>query len=127
MQTLLLVGLGGMLGAILRYGAVTAVNRLAGSPLPWGTLAVNVLGSLALGVLLVMTERIAAGPAIRRFAAVGLLGAFTTFSAFSWELVTMLRDGAWLRAAAYATGSVVIAVTALIAGAGMATHFVSDS
>ena len=101
MQTLLLIGLGGMAGAILRHGAVTAVNRITDSPFPWGTLAVNVAGSLALGVLMVLTERMQAGPALRRFAGVGLIGAFTTFSAFSWEVVTLVKDGAWVRAAAY--------------------------
>lgn len=126
MPTLLLIGLGGMVGALLRYGTVTAVDRLTGTPLPWGTLTVNVAGSLALGVLLVLTERFAADAAIRRFAAVGLLGAFTTFSAFSWEVVAMLREGAWLRAMTYATGSVVLAVLALAAGMALTTRLVAD-
>lgn len=126
MHTLVLIGLGGMAGALLRYGAVTTVDRLTGTAMPWGTLAVNVVGSLALGVLLVLTERMAAGLAVRRFAAVGLLGAFTTFSAFSWEVVALLRDGAWLRAITYALGSVVLAVLALAAGMAITTQLVSD-
>ena len=126
MQTLLLVGLGGLVGALLRYGIVSGVDRLTGASLPWGTLAVNVVGSLALGVLLVWTDRMAAGVTVRRFAAVGVLGAFTTFSAFSWEVVSMLRDGAWLRALTYAMSSVVLAVMALAAGMALATAFESD-
>lgn len=112
-----------MAGAILRHGAVTAVNRITDSPFPWGTLAVNVAGSLALGVLMVLTERMQAGPALRRFAGVGLIGAFTTFSAFSWEVVTLVKDGAWVRAAAYTMGSVALGVLALAAGVALATQF----
>ena len=126
MQTILLIGVGGMVGALLRYGAVAAVQRLAGPGFPWGTLAVNVVGSLMLGALLVVTERMASGESLRRFAAVGVLGAFTTFSAFSAEVVTMLRDGVWLRAAAYATVSVTLAVGALAAGVAMTTHLLAD-
>lgn len=127
MQTLLIVGLGGMLGALLRYGSVTAIDRFAGGAMPWGTLFVNVVGSMALGALLVLAERMAVGAAMRRFAAVGVLGAFTTFSSFSWELFAMLRSGEWLRAMSYAGFSVVLGVAALAAGAGMTTFFVADA
>ncbi|HEX6587883.1 MAG TPA: CrcB family protein [Longimicrobiales bacterium] len=126
MQTVLLIGAGGMVGAVLRYGAVTAVQRLAGPGFPWGTLLVNVVGSLILGALLVVTDRMASGEAVRRFAAVGVLGAFTTFSAFSAEVVTMLRDGVWLRAGTYAAVSVGLAVGALAAGVAMTTHLLRD-
>lgn len=126
MHMVLLIGLGGMAGALLRHGAVTAVNRWTESPFPWGTLAVNVGGSLALGVLMVLTERMEAGLALRRFAGIGLLGAFTTFSAFSWEVVELIKDGAWVRAATYAMGSVTLAVLALAAGVAIATQLFTD-
>lgn len=114
-----------MIGALLRYGAVTAVNRYTGQPMPWGTLFVNVVGSFVLGFLLLWTDRIELGEEVRRFAAVGLLGAFTTFSALSWEVTAMLREGEWLRASAYAGASVVLGVVALAAGAASASGIVS--
>ena len=117
----LLVGLGGALGAALRYASVTAMARLTGEPLPWGTLAVNVVGSFALGFVMLAADRLSLSEDVRRFAAAGVLGGFTTFSAFSWEVTYLLRDGEWLRAGAYALGSVVIGVAALVAGGAVAS------
>ena len=112
----LLVALGGAIGAVLRFASSTALARITGSELPWGTFFVNVAGSFAMGVLMVAVARLQLSDDVRNFAAVGVLGGFTTFSAFSWELVTMTRDGDWLRAATYAVASVVVAALALIAG-----------
>jgi fluoride exporter len=120
-MAILLVALGGALGAVLRYVSVTAVQRVTGDPLPWGTLAVNVAGSFALGFLMLAIDRMQLSEEVRRFGAIGLLGGFTTFSAFSWEVAWLLREGSWGRAAAYAIGSVVVGVTALIAGGAAAS------
>ncbi|HUF12457.1 MAG TPA: fluoride efflux transporter CrcB [Longimicrobiales bacterium] len=110
---------GGALGAALRYGSVEAVQRLMGNAFPWGTLFVNVVGSFALGFLLLAMERMELSEEVRHFAAIGVLGAFTTFSAFSWDIIWLMREGEWLRAGVYATGSVAVGVTALVAGGGL--------
>lgn len=120
-MAILLIAIGGALGAVLRYASVNAVERLTGNALPWGTLAVNVVGSFALGFLMLATDRMQLSEDVRRFAAIGVLGAFTTFSAFSWEVTSLLRAGEWGRAGAYAVGSVVVGVLALIAGGAMAS------
>ena len=114
--TLLLIALGGALGAVLRYASVEGVQRLVGHPQPWGTLFVNVVGSFALGFLLLAMERLELPEDTGRFAAIGVLGAFTTFSGFSWDVIWLLREGEWLRAGVYAGGSVALGVAALVAG-----------
>lgn len=95
-----LVGLGGFAGALLRYGLGGWVHRrLPLTTFPAGTLVVNLLGCLALGLMAgLMESRQALGPQVRLFAMVGLLGGFTTFSTFGWETLAMLRDGETLRA-----------------------------
>ncbi len=102
---MLLVGVGGFLGAILRYAASGAVQRLAGfSAFPYGTLAVNVVGCLAIGALAGAVEsRQILGPDARLFLMIGLLGSFTTFSTFGYETLSLLRDGALLRASVNVT------------------------
>lgn len=119
-MTLLVVGLGGAAGALSRYWAIGWVQALAGIGFPWGTLTVNVAGSLALGFALVWLQSLAPSPDVRDLIAVGFLGSFTTFSTFSWETLALLRDGDWTRAGAYALGSVAVCVAACWAGAGLA-------
>jgi CrcB protein len=100
MQQLLLVGAGGAIGSVLRFWLGGVVAQQAGRDFPWGTLSVNVLGSLAIGVLYVLfTERMTQAADLRLFLMTGLLGGFTTFSAFSLETLSLLHDGAVLRAA----------------------------
>ena len=120
-MTLLVVGLGGAAGALSRYWAIGWVQALAGIGFPWGTLAVNVTGSLALGFALVWLQSLAPSPELRDLVAVGFLGSFTTFSTFSWETLTLIRDGAWGRAGGYALGSVLVCVLACAAGAALAS------
>ncbi|NJL29597.1 MAG: fluoride efflux transporter CrcB [Thermoanaerobaculia bacterium] len=96
LERLLLVAAGGALGAVARYLASGWVARLSHeSPFPYGTLAVNVVGSLLLGFLLGAGSegRFLVPPALRVFLGVGLLGAFTTFSTFSFETLEALRLG----------------------------------
>ena len=97
-----LVGLGGFVGALARYGIGGWVHRRVPlATFPWGTLVVNLAGCLAIGVLAgLMESRQVLGPQTRLFAMIGLLGGFTTFSTFGWETVAMLRDGGILRATA---------------------------
>ncbi len=89
--------------------------------MPWGTFTVNVLGSFVLGFLLVWLQAVAPNDQIRQFAAIGVLGSFTTFSTFSYETVTLVRAGEVLRAGGYALGSMVVGVLAVMIGIGLAT------
>ena len=97
----ILVGSGGFAGALLRYGLSGFVHRrLPLATFPYGTLAVNVIGCLSIGIIAGLAEsRQLFGPELRTFALVGLLGGFTTFSTFGYETIAMARDGETLRAA----------------------------
>lgn len=116
------VALGGAAGSVLRYHAGRWVGDLAGpgNAFPWGTLAVNIAGSLMMGVLVGWLARgtLAAGTAesLRLAIGVGLLGGFTTFSAFSAELVTMLHRGQAGLAAGYVAASLIAGAAAVVIG-----------
>jgi CrcB protein len=113
----LLVALGGALGSVLRWVVSGLVQRAVASGFPWGTVAVNAAGSLLIGlVAAVALERALVSPATRLFLIPGLLGGFTTFSAYSYETLALLRDGQWGAAAGYALGSVAIGLAAAAAG-----------
>ena len=96
------VGSGGFLGALARYGLSGIVHRhLPGTTFPYGTMAVNLLGCLLIGVIAGLAEsRQLFGPEFRAFALIGILGGFTTFSTFGYETFAMLRDGEYFRSAA---------------------------
>jgi CrcB protein len=115
---LLLVGSGGFLGAIARYLLGGAILHLTvASKFPWSTFAANALGCLLIGVLAGVTEKIdVIGPGARLFLFTGLLGGFTTFSAFGFETFYLLRRGELPMAALYATASVLVCLLAVWAG-----------
>lgn len=96
------VGSGGFLGALSRYGLSGLVHRhMPLTTFPYGTLAVNLLGCLLIGLLTGLGEaRQVFGPEVRLFALIGLLGGFTTFSTFGYETFAMIRDSEYVRAAA---------------------------
>jgi CrcB protein len=119
--TLLVIGVGGALGAMSRYLASGWVQDWAGGFFPWGTLVVNIVGSLLLGFVLVWLQGTIASAELRQFVAIGILGSFTTFSTFSYEALAMIRDGEWWRAGGYTLGSVALALLAVGVGAAMAT------
>lgn len=111
-----LVAVGGGIGAVGRYFAGKAMFTLTGAAFPWGTLAVNVLGGLLMGILTEVLALRGGNEALRLFMAVGVLGGFTTFSSYSLELVLMLEKSQFSTAALYAAGSVFASVLALICG-----------
>lgn len=113
---LILVVLGGGIGAGLRYLFGEMTFKAFGPGFPWGTWGVNILGGLLMGLLAAWLIRVEAGQALRLFLGVGVLGGFTTFSAFSLELFNMIARGQVALGAAYAISSVAGAVTALFAG-----------
>ena len=113
------VGLGSALGGMARYGCSGLAARYIGATFPWGTLIVNVSGSLVIGFL--ATLAVADGrpllpPDARAFLMIGVCGGFTTFSAFSIETLNLTRDGEWLWASAYVVLSVVLCLVAVWLG-----------
>ena len=113
MQQLLAIAGGGAVGAIFRYGMSNGVYRLLGRDFPYGTLVVNVLGSLLMGLFFViLVERMAVSAEWRLAILVGLLGSFTTFSTFSIETLTLFDAGLPLKAVLNIVLSVVLCLTA---------------
>jgi len=114
---LLFIGAGGFVGAILRYGVSRASLAVFGNKIPYGTLIVNVLGSFFLGYIFTWAiEKSAISENLRFFVAVGLLGAFTTFSTFSVETLHLIEDGSYLPAFIYFIGNIVLSLAAASLG-----------
>jgi CrcB protein len=114
LKALIFIAVGGAVGAVLRYGASLSVYALLGRGFPYGTLFVNVSGSLLMGVLSVlMLERFNIGPEWRAAVLVGVLGSFTTFSTFSIETLNLLEQGDLMRAMANIVLSVLICLVAV--------------
>ncbi|MGF1446926.1 MAG: CrcB family protein [Pikeienuella sp.] len=115
--TVVCVAIGGALGASLRFLLIAWVGRVAPG-FPWGTLAVNILGSFAMGILaaLLLERGGLAGSRSAAFLLSGLLGGFTTFSAFSLDLVALIERGHPVSAIGYGTASVALSVSALAIG-----------
>ena len=115
MQTLLAVAAGGAIGASARYLLSSQVARWLGSGFPWGTLAVNVLGAALMGLLVGLFARVwTLHDPWRALLVTGILGGFTTFSAFSLEAGLMIERGQYGLALAYASASVVLCLAALL-------------
>lgn len=116
MQSYILVMTGGAIGAATRFGLARALP-VSAQGWPWSTFAANVIGGLLMGVLAAYVLRSGeAGENLRLFAGVGILGGFTTFSAFSLEMAQMVERGEVALAAGYAFASVLLALFALLAG-----------
>lgn len=113
----LAVAIGGGVGSVFRYYAVLAATALFGASFPFGTLFVNVAGSLVMGVLTeLMALKWQAGPDMRAFLMTGVLGGFTTFSAFSLDVLKMAESGQGTLAAVYVALSVFLSIVAIFAG-----------
>lgn len=113
MSQLVAIAVGGAAGAVLRYSMSSGIAQWLGRGFPYGTLAVNVLGSLLMGVLYVLlVDRVQLTPEWRAALLIGLLGAFTTFSTFSIETLNLIEQGALMKAALNIVLSVVLCIGA---------------
>ena len=110
------VGVGGGLGALARYYIAGAIQSAA-TTFPWGILVVNVSGGFLMGLIVEASAlRLNLPPDLRAFLTVGILGGYTTFSTFSLDSALLLQKGAYIQAASYMIGSVLLSVLALFAG-----------
>lgn len=113
MTQLLAIAAGGSIGAVMRFIVSTGIYSWLGRGFPYGTLVVNVLGSLLMGLLYeLFLQRLSVSPEVRAFLLVGFLGAFTTFSTFSIETVNLIEQGDLLKAMANVFVSVILCVLA---------------
>ena len=119
MLAYLWIAIGGALGSVARYWLSGAVARQFGETFPWGTLIVNVSGSLVIGFLAALVEpagRRFIGPTGRQFFMYGVCGGYTTFSSFSLQTLELIRAGDWLKAGGNAVLSVLLCMIAVWVG-----------
>jgi CrcB protein len=112
LKTITLVGIGGAIGSILRYLASTGIQNKFLSAFPYGTLCVNISGCFLIGVIYALAARNNVSPEWRFFLATGICGGYTTFSTFSYESLSLLRDGELLYAGLYIAASVFLGILA---------------
>ena len=111
------VALGGGIGAAARFGVNVWSGRVLGTEFPWHTLIVNVVGCFIMGLLTgLMAQKLNLSPEARAFLTTGILGGFTTFSAFSVDVVLLVERKAMLAAGAYVAASVLLSIAAVFAG-----------
>jgi CrcB protein len=116
-NVLLAIAIGGGLGSLARHYLSTAIYAVTGGTFPWGILAVNVVGGFAMGLIVELSAlKLNLSPELRAFLTTGILGGFTTFSAFSLDTAVLIQRGDWAGAGSYMVGSVVLSVAALFAG-----------
>jgi CrcB protein len=119
MQIYLWIAVGSALGGAGRYWCSGVIARHIGETFPWGTLTVNVVGSLLIGLLATVTEpdgRLLMSVTARQFFMIGVFGGFTTFSSFSLQVLNLVRDGQWAPASLYIAGSVVFCLVGVWLG-----------
>lgn len=117
LSSIIPIAAGGAIGAVLRHLGNHGVVSLLGVSFPYGTMAVNIAGSFVMGLLIGIFSHIWQAPQeIKLFLTTGVLGGFTTFSAFSLDAVLLYERGAWLAASTYVAVSVTGALAALVAG-----------
>jgi fluoride exporter len=116
MLKILIIGIGGGIGAVLRYGVSGLGIRFSNNVFPAGTLLVNATGSLLIGFIWALVDRFAITPNMRLFIFIGVLGGYTTFSTFSLETFLLLRDGEYRIALVNMAVSIVLTVGAVFAG-----------
>jgi CrcB protein len=117
MMNVLVIGVGGFVGAVARYGIAVWIGQRWGRSFPLGTFVINVTGSFLIGLLMtLMAERFTENPQWRLLLVVGFLGAYTTFSTFEYETGALLKDGEWLFAGLNVVLSVIVGFVALKLG-----------
>ncbi len=117
MANIFIIGIGGFLGAISRYGAALWIGQRWGRTFPLGTFLINISGSFLIGLLMsLFTERFMVNPQWRLLLVVGFLGAYTTFSTFEYETGALMKDGEWLIAMLNVVLSVIVGFVALKLG-----------
>ena len=121
MQKYLLIAIGGALGSIARYWVGSTIAGRMGIRFPYGTLIVNITACIIIGFSLTyMSRRADMNPALRYLIPIGFIGAYSTFSTYEWETLTTLRSGAFLLAAIYAGGSLILGLIAVWGGSWLA-------
>lgn len=116
MTLLVAIFVGGGVGSLGRYFLSGAVTRAIGGTFPWGILVVNLLGGLLMGLIVEFgAQKLSYSQEVRALLTTGLLGGFTTFSAFSLDTAVMIERGDWMNAAAYVIASVVLSIGGLFA------------
>ncbi len=117
MSKYLIIGLGGFLGANARYLVGGWIAERFGSSFPYGTLVINVSGSFLIGLIMTLiVDRFSAPPSARLFLAIGFLGAYTTFSTFSFESLALIQERAYLAAGANLLANVLLGLGAVVLG-----------
>ncbi len=119
MESYIWIAVGSALGGVARYWCSGVMARLIGETFPWGTFAVNVVGSFIIGFFATLTGpdgRIYVGTTGRQFVMIGLCGGYTTFSSFSLQTLNLMNDGEWLRAGANVGLSVLCCLVAVWVG-----------
>jgi len=121
LQKYLLIAVGGGLGSVVRYWVGSTIAGRMGSRFPLGTFVINLTACLIIGFSLTyLSERVELNPAWRYLVPVGFIGAYSTFSTYEWETFSTLRSGAFVMAAVYAVGSLVMGLAATWLGAVLA-------
>lgn len=115
MKSIALIGLGGGIGSILRYLLTNATEaRFVPSHFPYGTLIVNVSGCFVIGLVYALSGKLNMSPELRGFLATGICGGYTTFSAFSYQSISLMREGHTTQFIAYVFGSLIIGLAATL-------------
>jgi len=117
------IALGSALGGVLRYWCSGLIARWFGETFPWGTIVVNVVGSLLIGLIATLSGpdgRLLVGTTLRQFMMLGLLGGFTTFSSFSLQTLALAQSGEWVQAATNVVGSVLLCLMGVWLGHALA-------
>lgn len=120
LKSLFIIGAGGFLGSISRYGITLLTTKLWGSGFPWGTISVNIIGSFLIGIvygMAVHNDWLSAD--LRLFLAIGFCGSFTTFSTFSYDIIQLLNTGHFIYTTLYIAGSILAGILAVYAGIGV--------
>lgn len=121
MQKYLFIALGGAAGTIARYWVGSTISSRIGAKFPYGTFAINISACVIIGFAITfLGKRADLSPAWRYLIPIGFVGAYSTFSTYEWETLSTLRSGAFLLAALYAVGSLLLGLVAVWAGAVLA-------